>query len=109
MLPLRRTRQAIRQLAPHRAAILCIAALGMLLARSAPPVLSHYSITLTSKSHVNHDHRQCFDHEDLQWSVSPTLALAPQLAASPLSTSTVRRFFDLRTNGWHDNRPPPTS
>ncbi|MGA7908932.1 MAG: hypothetical protein WCA16_16095 [Candidatus Sulfotelmatobacter sp.] len=101
------TRKSFCGLLSCRAAIMCVGALGILLARAAPVGFSPSSLCLTVSSHAAHD-RQCFDHEDAQWVVSPSappsapppvVSLQPVHAADPFVT------FD--TNGLHYNRPPP--
>jgi len=91
-----------------RSSIMCVAVLGILLTRSATPHFPAASpLHLTVSSHLNHDHRQCFDHEDLQWGVCAAVsALIPTV--SPLNSYTAEPFIKNSTHCLYSNRPPPT-
>ncbi len=103
-------RKSNRGLAFYRAAIMCVAALSILLARSAPPSLPHLYFDGTANSLADHDHRQCFDHQDSQWGTSPgTAQIAPPPVASPRLTTAAAPFVEIVMDGWHFNRPPPIS
>jgi hypothetical protein len=103
-------RKSSRGLVSYRVLIMCVAALSLLLARSAPPSLPHISLSLAVNSQADHDHRQCFDHEDSQWATSPRTSLTtPPPVVSPHPTPTAEPFVEIVTGGWHYNRPPPIS
>ena len=110
MALVRRIRKSIRGLVSRRGAIMCAAVLSILLARSAPPGLPHISLRLAVNSHADHDHRQCFDHEDSQCGTSPSATLTiPPPVVSPHPARTFEPFVEIVTDGWHYNRPPPIS
>jgi hypothetical protein len=110
MALVRRLRKGIWGLALYRAGLVCIAALSVLLARSAPPSLPHLYFDGTVNSLADHDHRQCFDHQDFQWGTSPSIAqTAPPPVASPHLTAAAAPFVEIVMDGWHYNRPPPIS
>jgi len=110
MALVRRIRKSLRALVSRRGAIMCAAGLSILLARSAPPSFPHISLRLAVNSHADHDHRQCFDHEDSQWGTSPSATLTiPPTVVSPHPTRTFEPFVEIVTDGWHYNRPPPIS
>jgi len=99
-----------RGLISYRAAVMCVAALGVLLARSAPPRLAHLFPDSAVTSLAEHDHRLCFDHEDFQWGTFGSIALPiPPPVASPHLNLTAQHPFKVVTDGWHYNRPPPIS
>ena len=101
-------RKSSSSLVSYRAAIMCVATLTILLARSAPPSFPNISLSLAVTSHADHDHRQCFDHEDPQWVVSPSSSLiTPPHVASAHLTPTDKPLVEVVTDGWHYNRPPP--
>jgi len=103
-------RKSSRGLVSYRVLIMCVAALSLLLARSAPPSLPHISLSLAVNSQADHDHRQCFDHQDFQWGTSPSIAqTAPPPVASPQLTAAAAPFVEIVMDGWHYNRPPPIS
>jgi hypothetical protein len=103
-------RKSSRGLVSYRVLIMCVAALSLLLARSAPPSLPHISLSLAVNSQADHDHRQCFDHEDSQWATSPRTSLTtPPPVVSPHPTASVEPSVAIVTDGWHYNRPPPIS
>lgn len=89
---------------------MCVAALSVLLARSAPPSLPHIYFGSAVNSRADHDHRQCFDHEGFQWGTSLTATLiAPPPVASHHLFPAVAAFVEVVMDGWHYNRPPPIS
>jgi hypothetical protein len=103
-------RKSSRGLVSYRVLIVCVAALSLLLARSAPPSLPHISTGLAVNSQADHDHRLSFDHEDSQWATTPSIALnAPPPVVSPHPTHSVEPSFEIVKEGWHYNRPPPIS
>ena len=107
---IRPIRKSSRGLVSYRVLIMCVAALSLLLARSAPPSLPHISLSLAVNSQADHDHRQCFDHEGFQWETSLTATLiAPPPVASHHLISTVAPSAEIVMDGWHYNRPPPIS
>jgi len=92
----------------YRAAIMCVAALGIFWGRVAPPTFSQTSVNLST--HADHDRRHCFNHEDSQWAASPSVALhASPPVASPSPVHPSESLVELVTDGWHYNRPPPIS
>jgi hypothetical protein len=101
-------RKSSRGLVSYRALIMCVAALSLLLARSAPPSLPHISTGLAVNSQADHDHRLCFDHEDTQWAPSPCVPLTPPVVSHHL-TPIAETFVENATDGLHHNRPPPIS
>ena len=103
-------RKSICGFVSYRAAIMCVAALSLLWARSAPPSLPHSSVSLAFQSIADHDHRQCFDHEGSQFATPPSTPLAtpPPVVSSP-PTHTAETVVEFVTDGWHYNRPPPIS
>ena len=109
MTLVRRVRESIRGLVLRRGAITCVAVLSILLARSAPPSFPHSSLRLAVHSDADHDHRQCFDHEDSQVGNSPSATLTIPPVVSPQATRTFEPFVEIVTDGWHYNRPPPIS
>jgi len=108
MSPFRRIRTSSHSSISYRAAIMCIAALSVLWARSAPPDLPHSSLGLAFHSFGDHDHRQCFDHETAQWATPPSspLTTLPPVASSH-SIHTADILVEFVADGWHYNRPPP--
>lgn len=103
-------RKRCRSLVSYRAGIMCVATLTILLARSAPPSFPNISLSLDVTSHADHDHRQCFDHEDPQWAISPSASLTippPVVSAHPAPTD--KPLVEVVTDGLHYNRPPPIS
>jgi hypothetical protein len=103
-------RKSSRGLVSYRVLIMCIAALSLLSVRIAPPSLPHISTGLAVNSAGNHDHRLCFDHEDSQWSICPSILLAtPPPVVSLHPTQSVEPSFEIVKEGWHYNRPPPIS
>ncbi|MGA9157073.1 MAG: hypothetical protein WB249_09800 [Candidatus Sulfotelmatobacter sp.] len=101
-------RKSSRGFFSYRAAIMCVAALGIFWGRIAPPSFSHASVTATTRA--DHDHRHCFDHEDSQWAATPGAALhAPPPVVSPQPIHASESLVELVTDGWHFNRPPPIS
>jgi len=114
----RRFRKSTGGLDLARAAFVCVAALSVLLARSTPqsfprfssPSSSHTSITRALNSQNDPSHRQSFDREDSQWATFETRKLSdPSPVFSPHATSSLELFVGLVTDGFHYNRPPPTS
>jgi hypothetical protein len=90
----------------YRAAIICVAALGIFWGRVAPPAFSQASVNVST--HADHDRQHCFSHEDSQWVVTPS---ATPNARPPFVSSRLVRpsqsLVELVTDGWHYNRPPP--
>jgi hypothetical protein len=116
MLLVRPIRKSTGSLVSCRAAFICVAALSILLARSAPanfphifpPSFSHTSFSLAFNS--DSDHRQCFDREDSQGVASPSTApTAPPPVFSPRPMPTSEPLLEIVTDGLHYNRPPPAS
>lgn len=106
----RPTRESIRGAMSYRALVMCVAALSLLWARSAPPNLPHGPLNLAFHSLADHDHRPCFDHEDPQWVTAPCTPLAaPPLVVSSCSIHASATLIEFVTDGWHYNRPPPVS
>jgi len=101
-------RKSSRGFISNRAAVMCVAALSVILGRSAPPSLPHIYLDSTVTSHANHDHRLCFDHQDSQWETSPisTLLTRPPVV-SPRLIPRAAVFDEVVTDGWHYNRAPP--
>src|ERR1019366_5351831 len=100
-------RKSICGLVSYRAAIMCVAALSVLLARSAPPNLPHICLDSAVPSLADHDHRQCFDHEGFQTGTSPSATLlTPLPVASPHLITTAAPVVEIVRDGWHFNRPP---
>jgi hypothetical protein len=88
--------------------IMCVAALSVVLARSAPPRISPIYSASTVTSLAEHEHRLCFDHESFECGTSTNTALAtPPPSASPHLSSTAPVAFEVFADGWHYNRPPP--
>ena len=97
-------------LVSYRVLIMCVTALSLLLARSAPPSLPHISTGLAVNSQADHNHRLSFDHEDSQWATRPSTAVnTPPPVVSPHPTPSVEPSVAIVTDGWHYNRPPPIS
>jgi hypothetical protein len=99
----------VRVLKLWRVSIMCVAVLGILPARSAAlHVPSASPLAIAVSSHLNHDYRQCFDHEDMQWGVCPhTSPTAFTPSVSPLVLYASQLFVESVTDGLHFNRPPP--
>jgi hypothetical protein len=108
---IRRIRKISSGLAWYRAAIICVAALGILSARSAPPSFPHIAFSSAVHSRADHDHRQQYlAHEEFQWATfSSTTLTAPPLVVSPPPVRPDECFLEIVMGGWHYNRPPPTS
>jgi hypothetical protein len=103
-------RKSICGLVSYRGAVMCVAALSVLLARGVPPSLPHSYPGSIVHSLAEHGHRQCFDNEAFQWVTSPSRILTtPPPVASPHLIATAARVVDLMRDGWHFNRPPPVS
>jgi hypothetical protein len=103
-------RNSSRGLVSYRALVLCIAVLGLLSVRIAPPSLPHISTGLAANSLADHGHRLSFDHDDSQWATTASIALnEPPPAVSPYATDRVEPAFEIVKEGWHYNRPPPLS
>jgi hypothetical protein len=84
---------------------------ALLVARDVPPVFHHLSPDHFSVRAVSsHDQRPHFDFNGLQWSapVSAFLPLPPVAISSHLSSSS-QFLSNIRTKGFHYNRPPPVS
>ena len=109
MTLVRRIRKRIRALVSRRGAIMCAAVLSILLARNAPPSFPHSSLRLAVHSDADHNHRQCFDHEDSQVGNSPSATLTIPPVVSPHANRSFEPFVEIVTDGWHYNRPPPIS
>jgi hypothetical protein len=108
MAPSWRIPGSLCSLITYRAAIMCVAALSMLWARSAPTHFAYSSHSLTFQTAADHDHRQCFDHEDSQLASAPS---GPQIFSPPAVSSraiyAAASFVEFENDGWHYNRPPP--
>ena len=103
-------RKSICGLVCIRAAIMCVAALRVLLARGIPPSLPHFYPGSIVHSLAEHGHRQCFDNEAFQWGNSPSATLTtPPPVASPHLIVTAAPVVGIVRDGWHFNRPPPVS
>jgi hypothetical protein len=90
------------------AVTMCVLALTMVLARSAPPRFLHNSDSSTINAQVIHDHRQYFDHEDSLWVTSPRAALTDPLPVVSANPTVVNQpVVEIVTDGLHYNRPPP--
>lgn len=110
MALVRPIRKGLRSLVSCRAAVMCVAALSIFWARSAPPSLPHSPLSLAFHVVADHDHRQCFAQEDAQWATSPSNPPAtPPPVISASSIHTAEPFIEFVTDGWHYNRPPPIS
>lgn len=108
MAPSWRFSRSVYGLITYRAAIMCVAALSMLWARSAPTHFAHSSRSLTFHTAADHDHRQCFDHEDSQLASAPSgPRIAPPPAVSSHAIYALATFVEFENDGWHYNRPPP--
>src|ERR1700685_2257374 len=108
MLPLWRIRKGICGLISYRTAIVLVAALRVLCARSAPQSLPHSSFTLTIHSVADHNHRPCFDHDTPQWTTPSNASLTtPPLRAQFPQSRPSDPLVEFVTDGWHYNRPPP--
>lgn len=103
-------RKSIGGVVSYRAAIMCVAALSVLLARGAPPSLPHFYPGSIVHSLAEHGHRQCFDNEAFQWGTSPGATLTtPPPVVSPHLIATASPAVGIVGDGWHFNRPPPIS
>ena len=117
MLLVRRLRKSTGSLVSCRIALICVTALGILLARSAPliprissPSFRDISLSLALHSHLNSERRQCFDREDSPGATSLTATLiAPPPVFSLSPTPTPEFLSEIVTDGLHYNRPPPVS
>jgi hypothetical protein len=108
MAPLRRTSKSMCGLMRFRTAIMCVAALSMLWARSVATHFPHSSHSFAVHTAGDHDHRQLFDHEDSQLASAPASPrLAPPPAISSQAIYAVATFVEFENGGWHYNRPPP--
>jgi len=108
MLPLRRIGKAVFNPTSQRAAIMCVAALSFLWARTSPPSLPDVSPMAGFHLRVDHGHRLTFNHENSQWAAAPS---APSLTPPPVAAAQFSHGADTLiqfvTDGWHYNRPPP--
>jgi len=103
-------RKSICGLVSYRAAMMCVAALSVLFARSAPPNLPHIYLDSAVHSLTDHDHRQCFDHEGFQWGTSPSATLlTPPPVESLRLIPPPAPVVEIVRDGWHYNRPPPSA
>lgn len=118
MLLVRRLRKSTSGLVSYRITFICVTALGILLARSAPlnfphvspPSLRHTSLCVAFHSHSSSDRRQCFDREDSPGTTSlPATLIAPPPVFSPRPTPRSEPLSEIVTDGLHYNRPPPVS
>lgn len=110
MLLIRPPRKSICGLFSYRAAVMCLAALGILLAHGALASVSHSSLKVSVGLRVAHDQRQCFDHEDAQWLASSSATLSTGLSVVQLQPVRIAQpFVEIVTDGMHYNRPPPFS
>jgi len=99
-------RRSNRGSVSYRVAILCVAALNLLLARSAPPSFPHMCRGISGHAHANDDHRQRFDNEKLQWGPGATLIARLTVVSQP-PISTAPHIGKIVADGWQHNRPPP--
>ncbi|MFZ0279775.1 MAG: hypothetical protein WAL60_22980 [Candidatus Sulfotelmatobacter sp.] len=101
-------RKGSRGLITYRAAVMCVATLGIFCGRVTPPSFVPASVSVST--HTDHDRRHYFDHEDSQWAAAPSAALnAPPPVASSEPVRASEFLLELVTDGWHYNRPPPIS
>jgi hypothetical protein len=93
-----------------RAAVVCLAALGMLWMRTRQPVFRFTSGISSVSSQPAHDHKPLFDHEDAQCLtlLGTPFPVAPPLVTLHLSYS-AKSVGEFTADGWHYNRPPPIS
>jgi hypothetical protein len=115
---IRPIRKGIGGLVSYRTVVMCVAALSILLARSAPPSFPHISspsfqltsLSLAFDTHSTSDHRRCFDREDPQGVTSAsTTPSTPPLVFFPPPAPTSDPLLEFVTDGLHYNRPPPIS
>jgi hypothetical protein len=115
---IRPTRKGISGLVSYRAVVMCVAALSIFLARSAPPSFPRISppsfrltsLSLAFGSHSTSDHRRCFDREDPQGVTSAsTSPSTPPPVFFPPPAPTSDPLLEFVTDGLHYNRPPPVS
>jgi hypothetical protein len=98
---------------PWSAALVCIVALTLLLARTASPSFSQTSSPLqsTAKCETTHAKRQCLDHDDGFQASLPTQAF--KTSPPPISFSQLALANEppppLQSKGFRYNRPPPLS
>ncbi len=99
-------------------AFICLTALGIVLARSAPlnfthtppPNFRHASLSPAGHSHASSERRQCFDREDSPGVSSlPAALIAPPPVFSLSPVPTPEPPSEFETDGVHYNRPPPVS
>lgn len=92
----------------YRAAVMCVAALSLLLARSAPPSLPHTFADSAVISGADDTHRFLFDQENFQWGTFASFAQStPPPVAAPHRVMSAEPSLEVSTKGWHYNRPPP--
>ena len=90
------------------AAVLCTAFVAFLLVRLAPPKLPEISLAQTAIiSHSAHDHRQCFDHDELGWGIPLCAVAIGASKITPYVAPATELFLPFPTKGPHYNRPPP--
>lgn len=101
-------REGSRGLISWRVAIMCVATLAVLLARSDPPSFPNISLSPAVTSHADHDHRQSLEHQNPEWVISPLCSLTAALPVAPAHhDSNDGSLVEVVTDGWHYNRPPP--
>lgn len=106
----RSLRKSNRGSVQFRAAIMCVAALSVLLARCASPDFPLTCIHSSISSHADPHHKQSFDHEDSQWATVPVTVLGdPPPSISTHAIPAVEPFIGLVTDGLQHSRPPPVS
>lgn len=112
-LPLMSRNCHLRTFAAYRAALICLVALTLLVARTSGPALAPASSSLHSlvQSQSPHAKRQCLDQTDGFQSNIPTQMfkmLPPLPSFSPLASAD-KPPLPLQPRGFHYNRPPPLS
>jgi hypothetical protein len=110
MAPLRRSSRNVCGVISFRAVIICAAALSLLWVRNVSRIPPHSSHSVAFQSSVDHDHRQCFDHDESECAAPPSaLPGASPVAVSWDATYAFPVLVEFLTDGWHYNRPPPRS
>lgn len=110
MSPIRLFWKSNGRLVSRRAAMVCVASLGFLLARGTPSSFRQVAAGVSARSVAGQMHKQCFDHDDFQWLSPPRASLiAPLPAEASAFVVAAAPHADIVTDGWHYNRPPPAS
>src|ERR1700730_7316411 len=99
-LPLRKSNS---RSGSYRTVIMCVAAVSVLLARSAPVTFPRIYAGSTFTSLADRDHRLCFDNEGIQREVFVRTAPIPPPAASPHVSLGIEPSIEIGTDGWHYN------